>query len=83
MFEKISSLVSKKNFYQQLILKKEIESFLKSEKIENQVEIKLLNYQIKIFCKNPTTFHFLKLKEKNLKKILENFPSFKISIFFH
>jgi len=83
MFEKISSLVSKKNFYQQVILKKEIESFLKSEKIENQVEIKLLNYQIKIFCKNPTTFHFLKLKEKNLKKILENFPSFKISIFFH
>ena len=83
MFKKISSLVSKKNFYQQVILKKEIESFLKSEKIENQVEIKLLNYQIKIFCKNPTTFHFLKLKEKNLKKILENFPSFKISIFFH
>ncbi len=80
MFKRISLFLNKKNFYQQIVLKKEIENFIKEQKIENQTEIKPIRNKIKIFCKDPATFHFLKLKEKNFKKILKNFPSFEISI---
>ncbi|MCD6085621.1 hypothetical protein J7J41_01335 [bacterium] len=83
MFKKISLFFTKKNFYQQVILKKEIENFLKKQKIEDQTEIKPIKNKIKIFCKDPATFHFLKLKERNFKKILKNFPSFEVLISLH
>lgn len=83
MLEKVEALIKKKNFYPKTVLKKEIESYLKNQKIESQVEIKIFGNHLKLCCKTPVAFHFLKLKEKEIEKILEKFPSFKFSIIFH
>jgi len=83
MLEKVEALIRKKDFYPKAALKKEIESYLKNQKIESQVEIKIFGNHLKLCCKNPVVFHFLKLKEKEIEKILEKFPSFKFSIIFH
>jgi len=86
MFEKFSLIFKKRKTFSQLnqrnLLKKEIERFLEKEKIKDQVEIKVKGNLIKIFCKNPAVFHFLKLKEKDFQRILKNFKSFKILILY-
>lgn len=86
MFQEFKTISLKKELFKNLNQKKIILSFLKNflkkYKIETEVEIKFFPKKIFLYSKNPTIFHFLKLKEREIKYLFKNQKDFEIEIKF-